>query len=97
VRVEGDPVAGRQCTLATDASDAHPGVPGNERRTRLPVAIADLLETGRGLDIDVEIAGRPYTSKQGLTLKGDLLRSALCQGVSYLVDDARVFFFLDDP
>lgn len=97
VRLGGDPVATRQCTSAADGSDSHPGSLGSEQLTRLPVFVADLVETGRGLDIEVEISGRPYASNRALILKGrDLLRSALCQGVSYTVGSARVSLFLDD-
>ncbi len=65
--------------------------------TRLPVTIADLVDGGRGLDIEVEIGGKPYLSGQARILKGPtLLRSALCQGVSYLVGGAGVSLYLDD-
>jgi len=98
VRLAGAPADDRQCTSAEDASDSHPGILGNERRTRLPVSIADLIELGRGLDIEVEIAGRLYVSQPALILKdGPLLRSALCKGVPYKVGGASVFFYLDDP
>ncbi len=98
VRLAGAPVDDKRCTLATDASDSHVGSVGNEWNTRLLVSVADLVETGRGLDIEVEIAGGLSESKSALILKdGPLLRSALCQGVSYYVGNARVFFYLDDP
>ena len=97
VRLSGDPAASRQCTYAANGSDTYPGFIKGERFTRLPVSVADLVETGRGLDIEVEIAGRPYASKGALTLPGPtLLRSALCQGVAYNFSGMRASFYLDD-
>lgn len=98
VRLAGAPVNDRQCTLATDASDSHVGSVGNELLTRLPVSVADLIETGRGLEIEVEIPGQPPLLSPAHTLKGpDLLRSALCQGVTYPpFGGVRVSFYLDD-
>jgi TIR domain-containing protein len=97
VRLAGDPATMRQCTSAADASDGHPGTLGAEMRTRLPVSVADLVDTGRGLDIEVEISGRPYVSKGAMILKGHtLFGSALCQGVSYTLGGAHVSLFLDD-
>ncbi|MEO5731955.1 MAG: TIR domain-containing protein [Byssovorax sp.] len=97
VRLGGDPASARMCTAADDASDAHPGELKAETNTRLPVSVADLVETGRGLDIEVEIGGKPSVSVRARILPDPpLLRSALCQGVSYTFNGARVLLYLDD-
>jgi hypothetical protein len=65
--------------------------------TRLPVSIADLIDSGRGLTIDVEdTSGRVYTLRRATTVKGPLLRSALCRGVTFNVEGPAVSFYLDD-
>lgn len=65
--------------------------------TRLLVTVADLVDGGRGLDIEVEIGGKPSLSVRARILPGPtLLRSALCQGVSYAFSGAGVLLYLDD-
>ncbi len=97
VRLGGDAAANRQCTSVATAGDGHHGIPGAELSTRLWVSTADLVDTGRGLDIEVEIADHPYASRAAAQLKGrTLFRSALCQGVFYDVGAAHISFYLDD-
>lgn len=97
VRMESDPTATTQCTNAMEASDAHPGTLGAEQLTRLPVTVGEIVEPGRGLDIEVQVPGQPSLHGHALTLKSPpLLRSALCRGVSYTFGGAIVYFYLDD-
>jgi hypothetical protein len=97
VRLAGDTVANRQCTSAADASDLHHGIPGAELSTRLPISIATLVDAGRGIDIELEIAGRPFAVRAAAIIRDHtLLRSALCRGFTHDVGAAHISFYLDD-
>lgn len=97
VHIEGEPIASRQCTAVSDGSDVPDRLLYAAESTRLPVSIADLIDSGRGLTIDVEdTSGRVYTLRRATTVKGPLLRSALCRGVTFNVEGPAVSFYLDD-
>jgi hypothetical protein len=96
VRLEGEPPSARQCTAASDGSDVPERVPGADLVNRLPVSIADLIDNGRGLTVEVEAGGVFYLVRSAATVPGPLLRSVLCRGLIFKLERATVSFYLDD-
>lgn len=64
--------------------------------TRLPIRVADITGSGRGIDIEVRSAGAVIASRAAARLDS-LSTAMLCIGMMLNVNEGRTYFFLDEP